>query len=77
MSFDLAVLLNDVVDDASFEASGGGSEVGFEANDPCNISGWPNLVRSALDNVIRNAIRHAPEGTGIDVTMGCEPVARW
>ncbi len=67
--FDLAGLLNGVVDDASFEASAAGTEVAFESNRPCHMEGWPDLVRSALDNVIRNAIRHAPDGTSIDVTM--------
>ena len=67
--FDLDGLVNDVVDDASFEASAAGREVAFESTDPCHLLGWPNLVRSALDNVIRNAIRHAPEGTVVDVVL--------
>jgi two-component system sensor histidine kinase CpxA len=66
---DLSAVLSEVVDDASFEASAAGREVTFEAGEMCRILGRPNLVRSALDNVIRNAIRHAPDGTTIDVAL--------
>ena len=34
------------------------------------MSGLPELLRSAIENVVRNAIRYTPEGTSVDVTLG-------
>jgi two-component system sensor histidine kinase CpxA len=67
--FDLAELLGEVVDDASFEASAGGREVKVEADAEAVVRGYPVLLRSAIDNVLRNAIRHAPESTVVDVVL--------
>ena len=67
--FDLTELLGEVVDDASFEASAGGREVKVEADAEAVVRGYPALLRSAIDNVLRNAIRHAPESTVVDVVL--------
>ena len=41
------------------------------------VSGDPELLRRAVENVIRNAIRFGPAGTAIDVTLGRDgPLAR-
>lgn len=32
------------------------------------LSGWPELLERALDNLLRNALRFAPEGSAIDVS---------
>ncbi len=69
VDFDLAVLVREVVDDASFEAAPAGRQVGIEAPASCPMRGHPNVVRSAFDNVIRNAIRHTPEGTRVEVRL--------
>jgi two-component system sensor histidine kinase CpxA len=67
--FDLADLLGEVVDDAAFEAEAAGSEVALEPGGDVPMRGHPSLVRSALDNVLRNAIRYAPRGTAVDVRL--------
>ncbi len=67
--FDVSQLVGEVVDDASFEAAPAGREVIFESGAPIPTTGYPNLMRSALDNVIRNAIRHTPEGTSVEVGL--------
>ncbi len=69
IDFDLCELLNEVVDDASFEASATKRTVNLRAASSCPMSGHPDLVRSALDNVLRNAVRHTAEGTAIDVLV--------
>jgi two-component system sensor histidine kinase CpxA len=69
VDFDLCDLLNGVVDDASFEASSANRSVELEARAPCPMRGHPTLVRSALDNVIRNAVRHTAEGTAVEVAI--------
>jgi len=71
VSFDLCDLLNEVVDDASFEASATQRAVEFEAESKCPMRGYPALVRSALDNVLRNAVRHTAEETVVEVSIDC------
>jgi two-component system sensor histidine kinase CpxA len=71
VDFDLCELLNEVLDDASFEASSAGRAVEMQGGPPCPMRGHPTLVRSALDNVIRNAVRHTAEATTVDVRIDC------
>jgi two-component system sensor histidine kinase CpxA len=77
VDFDLCDLLNEVVDDASFEASSANRTVELESRAPCPMKGHPNLIRSAFDNVIRNAVRHSAEKTAVEVAIDChENVAK-
>jgi two-component system sensor histidine kinase CpxA len=69
--FALAELLGEVVDDASFEASAASREVSVTIDGNALVRGYPALIRSAIDNVLRNAIRHAPESTVIEVALRC------
>lgn len=66
---ELGSLLAEVVDDASFEAGAAGVEVMLGAAPPVFLHGRPGLLRSALDNVLRNAIRFAPRGTAVEVEI--------
>ncbi|MHC5542170.1 sensor histidine kinase, partial [Singulisphaera rosea] len=43
--------------------------LGFETTASDAIEGDPELLRRAFENVIRNAIRHAPEGTPVEVSL--------
>ncbi len=72
VAFDMAQLVGEVVDDASFEAAPAGREVIFEPDSSVRTTGHPSLMRSALDNVIRNAIRHTPEGTSVEVSLAAD-----
>jgi two-component system sensor histidine kinase CpxA len=69
VEFDLCDLLTEVVDDAAFEAVAGDREVTLDACASCRINGHPDLMRSAFENVLRNAIRHTPEGTTVEVSL--------
>jgi two-component system sensor histidine kinase CpxA len=69
LDFDLCDLLNEVADDAAFEASSSRRGVELEANEPCPMRGYPTLIRSAFDNVLRNAVRHTAEGTAVEVSI--------
>lgn len=69
VAFDLADLVGEVVDDASFEAVAAGSRVELGPCPDCPLHGHPGLVRSALDNVLRNAIRFAPAGSAVEVSL--------
>jgi two-component system sensor histidine kinase CpxA len=72
VDFDLTELLSEVIDDASFEAAPAGREVRLGSYPPCPMLGHPGLMRSAFDNVIRNAIRHTPEGSEVEIELQVE-----
>ncbi|RYX86695.1 HAMP domain-containing protein [bacterium] len=67
----LEAIVADVVADAQYEARGRGRDVELLENTPCVLSGVAALLRSALENVIRNAVRHTREGTHVEVALVC------
>src|SRR5262245_31369826 len=60
-------LLGDIVRDCDLEAQARGCQVLLQSSAGPIVSGEPELLHRAMENVVRNAIRHAPEGTPIDV----------
>ncbi|MGC9946525.1 MAG: ATP-binding protein [Bryobacteraceae bacterium] len=62
-------LLEQLVADSALEAESRGSEVRLERAPPATVQGDPELLRRAIENVIRNAIRHAPEGTAVEASL--------
>ncbi len=66
---DLVELLQDVADDASFEATKKGCKVNLNVSRACSIQGNRELLRRSLDNVLRNAINYTASGTSIDVSV--------
>ncbi|HEX9256129.1 MAG TPA: ATP-binding protein [Candidatus Angelobacter sp.] len=67
------VVLEDVVqmviDDANYEAKPLHKEVRVLELAPCVVRGSSELLRSGIENVIRNAIRYTAEGTAIEVSL--------
>jgi len=66
---DLSALLREVADDADFEARSLNRGVQVVSADNCSISGVEELLRSAIENVVRNAVRYTPEGTAVEVAL--------
>src|SRR6185295_14657189 len=66
---DLAALVRDVAEDADFEARSLNRSVQVVASDKCSINGVEELLRSAVENVVRNAVRYTPEGTAVEVAL--------
>jgi len=66
---DLAALVRDVAEDADFEARSLNRSVQVVASDKCSINGIEELLRSAVENVVRNAVRFTPEGTAVEVAL--------
>jgi len=66
---DLRALVREVVADAGFEASARGCEVRLAGEIDVNVRGAPVLLRSAIENVVRNALRHTAPGTHVDVSV--------
>ncbi|GAB4258272.1 MAG: HAMP domain-containing sensor histidine kinase [Deferrisomatales bacterium] len=66
---ELRGLLEGVVRDADFEARARGTAVTLDAGEEVAVAGHPELLRWAMENVIRNAVRFTPEGTAVDVRL--------
>jgi signal transduction histidine kinase len=72
--FDLVNLLQEVANDADFEARARHRRVVIEHADPCRVNGFEELLRSAIENVARNAIRHTAEGTAVEISLHVIPL---
>jgi two-component system sensor histidine kinase CpxA len=68
-SFDLAEVVGEVAADADFEAKVAGKTVRVTESTACIVSGARELIRSAVENVMRNAIRYTKEGTEVEVAI--------
>jgi len=68
---ELTTLLTEVCQDADFEARGRGCTVDLAACEMCRVVGSPTLLRSAIENVVRNGVRHTPDGQALEVSLGC------
>jgi two-component system sensor histidine kinase CpxA len=75
----LRELVEQVAHDAKYESPGRGCRVSAsgkmpgnipaEATDEFLVEADPDLLRSAVENVVRNATRYTAEGTTVDVTL--------
>lgn len=70
---DVSALVDDVAADAAFEAGTRGSTVQVGHVDPVVVDGVRDLLRSAIDNVVRNAVRHTREGTAVEIAVRACP----
>jgi two-component system, OmpR family, sensor histidine kinase CpxA len=68
-SLDLNALVAEIVKDANFEAQSRNCRVDVTATGECLVMGNPELLHSAVENVVRNAIRYTREGTGVQVRL--------
>ena len=59
----------DVAADADFEAQGRNRHVRVTQADGCTILGNRQLLRSAIENVIRNAVSYTAEGTEVQIAL--------
>ena len=66
---DLTALVRDVAEDADYEARSVNRSVQVVSSDNCSINGVEELLRSAVENVVRNAVRYTPEGTAVEVAL--------
>lgn len=68
-TINLAPLLTEVIDDAQYEANSQHRQVILQNTIDCQINGNPLLLKSAIENVIRNAIRYTPANTSVEINM--------
>ena len=67
--FDLSYLTAEVIADVQFEAAARGCWVTIIRSEQCPIVGDQALLRSALENIIRNAVQYSDEGTTVVVEL--------
>ncbi len=72
---DLADLLRQVVDDADFEARNRNCRVILYKADECHAVGSPELLHSAVENIVRNAVRYTADQTEVEVRLLCKASA--
>ena len=69
---DLGALVDEVVADARFEAQGRGCDVTCASSESIRLDGDPVLLQSAVENVVRNAVRYTESGSAVEVGVSCE-----
>jgi two-component system sensor histidine kinase CpxA len=62
-------IVREVADDAEFEAQQRNCSVKLDAAQTCSTEGNPDLLRSAVENVVRNAVRYSSPGSSIDLSL--------
>lgn len=65
----VAAMLEAIAEDARFEGRAAGKCVALARPAACWLHGDPSLVRSCVENVVRNAIRHTPPETSIELSL--------
>jgi two-component system, OmpR family, sensor histidine kinase CpxA len=69
----LSELISSVASDAEFEAHERGSRVDIVQAADLAVLGDPSLLRSALENILRNAVRFTATGTAVEVLLRAGP----
>jgi two-component system sensor histidine kinase CpxA len=62
-------LIEEILEDTSIEASARDCKLELKTTQPVTLPGDPELLRRAIENVVRNAIRYAPHGTSVDIDL--------
>lgn len=69
VAVDLQALVREIVQDADFEAKAAGRAVRLARSEPASAQGDPELLRRAIENVVRNAARFTAEGSAVEVRL--------
>jgi two-component system, OmpR family, sensor kinase len=68
-AFDVDEMIEEVVRDANFEGAAKGCTVRTLGAAKSSVNGSRDLLRSAIENVLRNAVRYSPKGARVDVAV--------
>jgi two-component system sensor histidine kinase CpxA len=68
-TFDLGEVIEEVVRDANFEGAVKNCKVRLHGAAATAVNGNRELVRSAIENVLRNAVRYSPPDAAVDVSI--------
>ena len=73
---DLTVLLSQIVRNAEFESRESGAGIHLSCSGQCVVLGSAELLRSAIEDVVRNAVRYTQNGTTVEVDVRCEDLQK-
>src|ERR1700743_3893327 len=73
---DMHELVDEVVRDANFEAQTQGRQVVWEESGTALLQCRPELLHSAFENIVRNALKHAPDSRTVWVETSVDPIQR-
>ena len=73
----LDALLSDIVQNCEIEAEARGCRLTLSQTTSLELQADRELLRRAVENICRNAIRHAPPGSDIEITMNREAGSAW
>ncbi len=68
----LTELLQTIAEDALFEAETKGKGVTLAIHQSVTVQGDPALLRAAVENVVRNGVRHTAMGTSVEMTLAAD-----
>ena len=68
---DLTKVVEEVAANSNFEARGSNRSVRVISSDRCQMLGIAELLRSAIENVVRNALHYTPEKTTVEISLHC------
>ena len=76
---DLTTLVQEIVEDGDFEARERDRRVRLISTEAVSLRAVPELLRSAIENVIRNAVRYTEANTEVEVSIASKLIAnnRW
>jgi signal transduction histidine kinase len=67
----LGALVREITQDAAFEAQSRHCRVDCSIVDDCVVIGDQALLNSAIENIVRNAVRYTQEDTAVEVRLEC------
>jgi two-component system, OmpR family, sensor histidine kinase CpxA len=73
--FDLANVIEEVSADAGYEAEHRDCTVQFTPTGACLVLGAREMLRGAVENVVRNAVRHTGERSTVEISMDHQEAA--
>lgn len=68
-AFDLVDCVTEIVSDARLEGRAREIDLTLEAPDRVHVTGDETMLRRAIENVVRNAVRHSPDGQTVAVRL--------
>ena len=66
---DFADLVADIAEDARFEAEAAGRKVALDSAEQVLVRGRAELLHRAVENVVRNAVKHTAPGTAVEIEL--------
>jgi len=66
---DLNEIVNDVLEDAKFEAAATGTTIGYQSAGEIKVNGDAGMLHSAIENVVRNAVFYSGKDGHISVLL--------